>query len=231
MHHCKSRNRLMEASFFAQRGFDFEGRGGRGRGGHGGHGFFGRFGGGGFGGPNMRASKMLSSDDLQLVILELLNQKERHGYEIIKALGEHSSGLYSPSPGMVYPALTYLEEVGYAASETVGTKKLFRITPLGVEHLTQNQAAAKDTMEALARFGQRMARWQKQGAEEDAANEDFAGDLKGQAKADWRQMKMEFRELKDQLKSALMEKLDASAEEKKRVLAVLRKAVEEIRGK
>ena len=83
----------------------FEGRGrhgfGRGR-------FFSRFGSGFPGGPGMRAAKMLASGDLQLIILALLSEKPRYGYEIIKQIEEHSSGVYTPSPGMVYPALTYL---------------------------------------------------------------------------------------------------------------------------
>ena len=84
-------------------------------------GFMGRF--GGFtGGPGMRAARMIASGDLQLIILALLSDKPRHGYEIIKAIEEHSSGIYTPSPGVVYPALTYLEEMGYASSEPEGTK-------------------------------------------------------------------------------------------------------------
>src|SRR3984885_5061020 len=85
---------------------------------------FGRFGAAFMGGPGMRVAKMLASGDLQLIILALLSEKPRHGYEIIKQVGEHSSGAYTPSPGVVYPALTYLEEMGYAASESEGTKKL-----------------------------------------------------------------------------------------------------------
>ena len=88
---------------------------------------FGRMG-GGFMGPGMRAAKMLASGDLRLIILALLSEKPGHGYEIIKAIEDHSSGVDSPSPGMVYPALTYLEELGYTASESEGTKKLYRIT-------------------------------------------------------------------------------------------------------
>src|ERR1700685_2364488 len=87
--------------------------------------FLGHFGAGFMGGPGMRGSKMLASKDLQLIILALLSEKPRHGYEIIKQIEEHSSGTYTPSPGMVYPALTYLEEMGYAASESEGNKKLY----------------------------------------------------------------------------------------------------------
>src|SRR5580704_13971441 len=61
--------------------------------------FFGRPGAAFMGGPGMRASKMLASGDLQLIILALLSEKPRYGYEIIKQVEEHSSGTYSPSPG------------------------------------------------------------------------------------------------------------------------------------
>src|SRR5580704_12862436 len=100
------------------RHWDF-GRGGHGHG-HGGpfggrHGFFGRFG-GGFGGKGFRAARMLASGDLQLIVLLLLKERPRHGYEIIKELEDRSSGIYTPSPGVVYPALTYLEEMSYATA-------------------------------------------------------------------------------------------------------------------
>ena len=121
------------------------------------HRFFGGFRGGFAGGPAMRAAKMLASGDLQLIILALLSEKPRHGYEIIKAIEEHSSGIYTPSPGMVYPALTYLEEMGFAASEAEGTKKLYRITEEGAAHLKANRASVDETLDHLARFGRKIA--------------------------------------------------------------------------
>ena len=72
--------------------------------------FSGGFGGGmGMGGRAFRAGRRLASGDLQLVLLALLAERASHGYELIKALEERSGGFYSPSPGMVYPALTWLE--------------------------------------------------------------------------------------------------------------------------
>src|SRR5262249_28874535 len=65
-------------------------------------------------GATMRGGKMLADGDLRLIVLVLLEDGPRHGYDIIKALEEKSSGIYSPSPGVVYPTLTYLEEAGYA---------------------------------------------------------------------------------------------------------------------
>ena len=207
--------------------------------GHGHHGHFGRrgrryghFGAGLMGGPGMRVAKMLASEDLQLIILALLSEKPRHGYEIIKQVEEHSSGTYAPSPGMVYPALTYLEEMGYAASESEGNKKLYRITETGTAYLTENRASVEETLDQMARFGRKLAEFQKDFAEhEDEEREDLEGDPRHGIKAEWRAARKEFREVRNDLKAALSEKFDAPAEERKRVLAILRRAIDEIRGK
>jgi DNA-binding PadR family transcriptional regulator len=209
-----------------------------GRRGHGHHGPFGRRGqrfgrfGGFFNGPGFRAAKMLASGDLQLIILALLSEKPRHGYEIIKQIEEHSSGMYSPSPGMVYPALTYLEEMGYAEAESEGAKKLYRITEAGTKHLNENRASVEETLDQLARFGRKVSQFQKQFVEEEEdEREDYDADPRHGIKAEWRQAKQEFRELKRDLKSALYEKFDASPEERKRVFTILRRAIDEIRSK
>jgi DNA-binding PadR family transcriptional regulator len=191
---------------------------------------FGRMG-GGFMGPGMRAAKMLASGDLRLIILALLSEKPGHGYEIIKAIEDHSSGVYSPSPGMVYPALTYLEELGYTASESEGTKKLYRITETGTAYLNENRAGVEETLDQLARFGRKVSQFQKEFTEENEEDDDVGGDPRRGIRSDWRQMKTEFRELRNELKAALHEKMDASPEERKRVFAILRRALEEIRGK
>src|SRR6266853_2913234 len=110
---------------------------------HSGH--FGGFGapfghGGGFGGRGFFGGRKLGSGELQLVILALLEERPRHGYEIIKALEETSKGFYAPSPGMVYPALTYLEEVGYATVEAEGIYNHYPTTEAGVAKLNENRA-------------------------------------------------------------------------------------------
>ena len=129
-------------------------------------------------GPGMRAAKMLASGDLRLIILALLSEKPGYGYEIIKAIEEHSSDIYSPSPGMVYPALTYLEELGYTASELEGTKKLYRITEAGTAHLNENRVSVEETLEQLARFGRKVSQFQKQFTEENEEDDD-AGAIHG----------------------------------------------------
>jgi DNA-binding PadR family transcriptional regulator len=205
--------------------------GGRGRHGFGRGRFFSRFGAGFAGGPGMRLAKMLASGDLQLIILALLSEKPRYGYEIIKQIEEHSSGVYSPSPGMVYPALTYLEETGYAASESEGTKKLYKITEAGTAHLNKNRASVEETLDQLARFGKKMADFQKRYAEENEERDETGSDTRSGIKAEWREARQEFRELRQDLKAAIMEKLEASPEERQRVFAILRGAIDEIRAK
>ena len=96
----------------------------------GGFGFGGRHSMGGFGGRGdmggedmMRARRMLAQGDLRLIALALIAQAPRHGYEIIKLLEEKTADWYSPSPGIVYPTLTYLEEAGYVTASSEGCKK------------------------------------------------------------------------------------------------------------
>src|SRR5579863_670405 len=129
---------------------------------HGGRGFgaFGRgfIDGGGLGGRGFGMGRKLASVDLQLLILGLLAEKPRHGYEIIKALDDRSKGFYVPSPGMVYPALTYLEEIGHATVETEGTRKLYQITEAGRQHLDDHRDRAEALMGQFERVGERMDR-------------------------------------------------------------------------
>jgi len=102
---------------------------------------FGRWGhghGGGFGG---RGGRTFDAGELRLVILALVAEKPRHGYEVIKALGERVGGDYSPSPGVVYPTLSLLEDTGLASvSLDAGARKLYAITPEGQKFLDENKA-------------------------------------------------------------------------------------------
>ena len=111
------------------------------RGGHGGrwegfeHGF-----GPGFGGGRER---FFEGGHLQLVILQLIAEKPSYGYELIKTIEERLSGGYAPSPGVVYPTLTLLEEEELVTSSTEGNKKLYTVTERGKEHLKANNATVK----------------------------------------------------------------------------------------
>ena len=129
----------------------FEGFMGRERG-------FGRgFGGGAFG-ENAR-ERLFDSGELRLVILQLVAEKPSYGYEIIKAIEERLSGGYAPSPGVVYPTLTLLEEEGYATvSTSEGSKKLYTVTELGSEFLKTNQATIKAIFGRMEQAGKAFGR-------------------------------------------------------------------------
>src|SRR4029077_4956498 len=88
--------------------------------------------------------------DLQLVILSILAERSAHGYELIKTIEERSGGFYTPSPGVIYPALTYLSDIGHASVEQEGTRKLYNITAEGKAHLASNRAAADAILDALS---------------------------------------------------------------------------------
>jgi DNA-binding PadR family transcriptional regulator len=112
-------------------------------------------------GGNFRVGRMLASGDVRLVALYLIEQQPRHGYDLIKAIEERSNGVYSPSPGIVYPALTYLEEAGYVTSSAEGNKKLYTITDEGRTHLNENREAVASTLDFLARTGEQFNRFRE----------------------------------------------------------------------
>jgi len=88
--------------------------------------------------------RFFDNGHLRLVILQLIADKPSYGYEIIKAIEEKLSGGYAPSPGVVYPTLTLLEEEGLAmVASTEGNKKLYAATDEGKEHLKANQPLLK----------------------------------------------------------------------------------------
>jgi DNA-binding PadR family transcriptional regulator len=97
---------------------------------------------------------MFDQGDLRFVILQLIADKPRHGYEIIKAIEERFGGMYSPSPGVIYPTLTLLEELGYVTVEPAGSKKLYTITAEGTAFLDANRASVEAVFERMARVGQ-----------------------------------------------------------------------------
>jgi DNA-binding PadR family transcriptional regulator len=132
------------------------GRGGR-FGGGGPFGFDDREGGGMRGGRGGRfgGGRMFGTGDLRLLLLALIEEQPRHGYELIRTIEEMFEGQYSPSPGAIYPTLTMLEELGYARVEAeTGGKKLYAITEEGKAFLTEN----RDTLEALTERLQVMSR-------------------------------------------------------------------------
>jgi DNA-binding PadR family transcriptional regulator len=193
---------------------------------HRGHHGFGSFGrgfmeGGGMGGRGFGMGRKLSSGDLQLLILKLLDEKSRYGYEIIKELEERSKGFYVPSPGMVYPALTYLEEIGHATVAADGARKLYSITDAGKGHLAKNLSTADALFTQFGRVGERMDRVRR------ALDADESGDEPDHERHGSRELHRARRDLK----VALADKWHSSREEQQRIAAILARAAAEIAGK
>ena len=90
-----------------------------------------------------RRGTSFQKGDLKYVILDLLKDKPRHGYDIIRELEEISYGFYKPSPGVIYPTLQMLEEMGYARSTEQEGKRIYSITEEGLKFL-QNQSSIAD---------------------------------------------------------------------------------------
>jgi DNA-binding PadR family transcriptional regulator len=110
---------------------------------------------------NMRAGRMLAQGDLRLIALALIAETPRHGYELIKLVEEKTGDWYSPSPGIVYPTLTYLEEAGYVTASTEGSKKLYTITDEGRAYLAANRDIVDVVLDRLASLGERVNRMRR----------------------------------------------------------------------
>lgn len=97
--------------------------------------------------------RLFSHGGLRLVLLHLISQQPRHGYELIKAIEESVNGTYSPSAGVVYPTLTLLEEMGYIrVQENTGDsqRKSYEITDTGREYLAENEDSVTELLARLA---------------------------------------------------------------------------------
>jgi DNA-binding PadR family transcriptional regulator len=116
---------------------------------------FGR-GGGGEGGGRRR---MFDGTELRLILLKLIAEQPRHGYDLIREIEARSGGAYAPSPGVVYPTLTLLDEMDLIqVQESEGAKKQFAITPAGEAHLAERAEEAEALFARLAELGDAQAR-------------------------------------------------------------------------
>ncbi len=140
---------------FANQPFAMRGHGPRGSGRPG-------FGRGGETGPGERRGRrrMFEGGELRVVMLLLIEQEPRHGYDIIREIEARTGGAYAPSPGVIYPTLTLLEETSLIETQsTEGPKKLFAITEAGRAELTKSRAEAEMALarlEALRKRGEAM---------------------------------------------------------------------------
>jgi len=175
---------------------------------------------GGFRGGGLRIGRMLSAADLQLIIVALLEDRPRHGYDLIKAIADLAAGAYTPSPGVVYPALSYLEELGQVALQLDGTKKTYRLTESGLTTLNESRARVSKLFDALTRAGERLGE-----AREAYERTENASSPRGQSPT------LGLETVRRDLKSVLFDSLDASLEEQQRIVEILQRTIAEIRNK
>jgi DNA-binding PadR family transcriptional regulator len=147
---CGPRGFAIPAAIFGM------GRGGHGwgfgRGGGGGEGWGGDWGGSGGRGRGRR--RVLDSGELRLILLKLIADQSRHGYDLIRAVEEMTHGEYAPSPGVVYPSLTMLQDMGLIDEvKAEGSRKAFEITADGKEHLAEKEEEVEALLERLKELG------------------------------------------------------------------------------
>jgi DNA-binding PadR family transcriptional regulator len=197
-------------------------------------------------GGNIRVGRMLAAGDLRLVALYFIEQQPRHGYDLIKAIEDRSGGFYSPSPGIVYPALTFLEEAGYVTSQAEGNKKLYTITDAGRAHLNDNRGAIDSTLGFLAKAGEQFNRFrefaradwpfgrddggadqaQRQGRRGMGAGWGFGAP--GETDRDLKDVVPELNEARKAVKAAIKKARTGTEEQQRDAAAILRKAAADI---
>ncbi|MGH8814746.1 MAG: PadR family transcriptional regulator [Advenella sp.] len=164
---------------------------------------------------NFTRGRKFSSDDLQLMLLALLEKQPSHGYELVKELDSRSGGYWKPSPGMVYPALTYIQEIGYASVSVSSNKKSYALLPEGLAFLNEHRDQAEELLAMLVHLANKMKYIQgAMAADSDATGNDG-----------WLP---EFLAARLALKRALLLKSAADPQEQKRITSILQEAIAQI---
>ena len=180
-------------------------------------GLFSRRGGGFGGGDDFSRGRKFSADDLQVLLVALLAEEPRHGYELIRLLETRSNGFYTPSPGMVYPALTYLEEIGYTTVAAEGNRKRYALTADGRAYLDANRERIEFIWAKLNFFAQKMGMVRRALAGGDGDDEHGG-----------RQPLRAFVEARLKLKDLVMARSHSPPAEQLRIAQVLERAAAEI---
>jgi DNA-binding PadR family transcriptional regulator len=178
---------------------------------------------GGKGGGAFRVGRMVADGDLRLIVLALLERQPRHGYDIIKAIEDLTGGFYSPSPGVIYPTLTYLEEMGHAASTAEGNKKVYSITEPGKRFLDENRDGVDSLINGLEALKAKMAQFR------DWWDRDLSH--RSREDRDIPDVAAELNEARRALKAAIAAGIDSNADEQRRIAEILKRAASEISGK
>jgi len=186
-------------------------------------------------GDMMRAGRMLATGDLRLIALALIAEQPRHGYEIIKLLEDKTAGWYSPSPGIVYPTLTFLEEAGYITAQVEGAKKLYTITEEGRAHLAENRDFVDAVLERMSAVGEKAKRIREHFARPEYDDED---DRRGRRRGrghrghdddDRSDVPPLVRAALHNLREVAATQLEASEDAEARIVEVLARAAQELK--
>jgi DNA-binding PadR family transcriptional regulator len=105
-----------------------------------------------------RGRRMFDGSELRLILLKLIEEQPRHGYDLIREIEERSGGAYAPSPGVIYPTLTMLDDMGQVEAKAEGARKAFAITEAGTTELQEKQAEVEALFKRLAELGEQRAR-------------------------------------------------------------------------
>ena len=180
------------------------------------------------GGDDLRAGRMLAQGDLRLIALALIAEQPRYGYEIIKLLEEKTAGWYSPSPGIVYPTLTYLEEAGHVTATAEGAKKLYAITDEGKAHLEENRSFVDAVLERMSAIGERARRIREHFAR-DESDERRGGRRRGRGRDEDESMPPLVRAALDNLRAVAEQVIEGDADAETKVVELLARAAQELK--
>jgi DNA-binding PadR family transcriptional regulator len=180
-------------------------------------------------GDMMRAGRMLAQGDLRLIALALIAEQPRHGYEIIKLLEEKTAGWYSPSPGIVYPTLTYLEEAGYVTAQAEGAKKLFTITDDGRAHLEENREFVDAVLERMSAIGEKAKRIREHFARPEYDDDERRGRRRGRGRDEDGRVPPLVRAALDNLRDVAEQVIEGNADAEAKVVELLARAAQELK--
>lgn len=109
-----------------------------------------------------RGRRRFDSGELKLLLLRLISEQPRHGYDLIREIEERSGGAYAPSPGVIYPTLTLLEDMSLIEEQkSEGAKKLFAITEAGTAHLAERRDEVEALIARVAEMGEARSRTER----------------------------------------------------------------------
>lgn len=159
--------------------------------------------------------RKFDAHELHLLLAGLLREGPRHGYQLRKQLGSLSNGFYSPSPGVLYPALARLEAQGHATVEMQGKRKRYHLSEAGQAYVVAHQALL-DHLFAVLRHAARKMIWMRQAETDETLASVETGWLP------------EFVAVRRELKRAMLAQSEASPAEQQRIVTILRRAIQDI---